>query len=654
MRLLMDDKAKSGETSDLRKYRRLLGYTKPYRGRIVLGILFGGLFAASNAGLLLFVNKGIPMFFEDGQATTFVGAPAPASAGAPAVGATVSEPAAARPQPTGMSDASSRPVARQEWWKAWGHQLGARITGYVRQNFSVTMLMILTALILPLLGLVRGVADYMAKYQIRWVGSRVVMELRNEIFGKLNALSLSYFVSSRTGELIARTTNDPMAVENAVSVVVEDIAKQPLTLIVAVVALFAIDPWLALISLVLFPICILPVAIFGRRVRRFTREAQQRVADLVSVLQEMITGVRVVKAFGMEPYETGRFREQNNAFFRRTVKVARANAAVEPIIVFISTFGVSAVLVYVWKRGMHFGDFATYAMALFFMYDPVKRLSRIHLQIQQAMAAADRIFEVLDTPVAVQDRAAARVFSGRVDSIRFDRVVFTYGEGCILDGVNLEVTAGQRIAIVGGSGSGKTTLVSLLPRFYDVTGGDLSINGSDVRDLTLASLRALMGIVTQDTILFNDTIANNISYGSRAEGREAIVAAAKRANAHAFIMEMPQQYETKVGDLGVRLSGGQKQRIAIARAMLRNPPIMILDEATSALDTESERQVQAALHELMTGRTVFAIAHRLSTIVDCDRIIVLDKGRIVESGRHDELLALNGHYKRLYDLQFAS
>jgi len=569
---------------DWPKYKRLLGYTRPYWGRLLLGVLFGAVFAGANTGFLAFIYKGIPKYFD-----------------------------------------STTPRS----------------------------LVIATALILPVVAMVRGVADYCTKYYIRWVGSRVVMDLRNGIFRKLNELSLSYFVSSRTGELIARTTNDPMAAENAVSVVVEDIAKQPLTLIGAVGYLVYIDPWLALISLVLFPVCILPVAIFGRKVRRFTREAQQRVADLVSVLQEMITGVRVVKAFGMEAYEQSRFEEQNLAFFNRTMRVAKANAAVEPIIVLISSVGVSAVLIYVWASGMKFNEFMTYAGALFMMYEPVKKISRIHLQVQQALSSADRIFELLDTPVDVKEKAGAVAFEGRITAISFDKVKFSYGDKNILDGVTLDVEAGQRIALVGGSGAGKTTFVSLLPRFYDVTGGVVRINGGDVRDLTISSLRSLMGIVTQDTILFNDSVANNINYGSRGADRAAIIEAAKRANAHQFIMEMPKQYETMVGDLGVRLSGGQKQRLAIARAMLRNPPIMILDEATSALDTESERLVQAALHELMTGRTVFAIAHRLSTIVDCDRIIVLDKGLIVESGKHDELLKANGHYKRLYDLQFA-
>ena len=564
-------------------YRRLLGYTRPYWRRLVIGMTFGLVYGAANGGFLWFIQKGFPKYYDP--------------------------------------------------------------------KVSLASILMVSAA-LPLVGLIRSIAEFVSRYQIRWVGSRVVMDLRDTVFRKLNDLSLSYFVASRTGELISRVTNDTGVVENSVSVVVEDLAKEPVTLIFSVGALFWLDPLLATASLVLFPICILPVALFGRRVRRYTRQAQQRIADLVSILQETISGVRVVKAFGMEGYETARFAKENNAFFGRVIRVARANAAVEPIIVFISTIGVSMVLVYVWMHHMEAKDFLTYAAALFLMYSPVKKLSRVHLQIQQAVSAADRIFEIVDAPVSVASRPGAVPFAGRVESIVFDQVAFSYGDNPVLGDVSFSVKAGQRIAFVGGSGAGKTTLVNLLPRFYDVTGGTVRINGHDIREFTLPSLRMQMGIVTQDTILFNDTVANNIGYGTQGALRDAIMDAARRANAHAFIMAMPKQYETVVGDLGMRLSGGQKQRLAIARAMLRNPPIMILDEATSALDTESERLVQAALHELMTGRTVFAIAHRLSTIADCDRIIVLDKGRLAEEGTHADLLARGGLYKRLYDMQF--
>ena len=297
-------------------------------------------------------------------------------------------------------------------------------------------------------------------------------------------------------------------------------------------------------------------------------------------------------------------------------------------------------------------DFVTFAAALFMMYEPVKKIGRIHIRLQQSSAAAQRVFDVLDAEVSVKDRDSATALAGRPGAITFEDVSFSYGEEPILSEVSLEVGAGERVAFVGSSGAGKTTLVNLVPRFYDVTAGSIRVGDLDVRDLTLQSLRGAIGLVTQETFLFNDTVANNISYGFQDATRDSIEDAARRAHAHEFILEMSDGYDTVIGERGVRLSGGQRQRLAIARAILRNPPILILDEATSALDTESERMVQAALDELMTGRTVLAIAHRLSTISNCDRIVVLDKGRIIERGSHEELLALNGTYKRLYDMQF--
>jgi subfamily B ATP-binding cassette protein MsbA len=513
-------------------------------------------------------------------------------------------------------------------------------------------LVILFAAAIPLAGLIRGVGDYLSRYLIRWVGARVVADLRLTVFRRLTELPLGYFSRNRTGELISRTTNDTTMADHAVSGVVEDLAKEPLTLIFMIGWLFWIDPILAVASIVLFPVCIVPVALFGRRVRRFTREAQQRIADVVSILQETLVGIRVVKAFGMEDHEIERFGKQNNAFFKRIMRVAASNAAVDPLIIFISTLGVSLVLIYIRHRGMPFEQFVVYAGALLMMYTPVKKLSRIHLLIQQASAAADRIFEVIDTPTDVVDRPGAANLQGPVNRIEFRNVSFSYGDKAILKNIDLQVEAGQRIALVGSSGAGKTTLVNLLPRFYDVTGGAILINGTDIRDFSLKSLRQAMSIVTQETVLFNETVANNIGYGTVGASREAIEAAARKANADEFIRDLEGGYDHVIGEQGQRLSGGQRQRLAIARAILRNPPIMILDEATSALDTESERQVQAAMQNLMTGRTVFAIAHRLSTIANCDRIIVLDQGGIVESGTHEELMRQNGQYRYLYDLQF--
>jgi len=505
---------------------------------------------------------------------------------------------------------------------------------------------------LTLLMLIRGIGQYLNSYLIQWVGNRVVMDLRQQTFRHLQELSVGYFNATETGEMISRTVNDSMLLERAVSTVLTDLVRQPIVLVGAAAYAVTRDWRLALAALLVFPLCIVPIALFGQRVRRAARQGQEWLSEMVSIMQESIRGVRIVKAFCMEEREAERFGHACRIFFRRTMRVVRAKALIEPLVMMLAAVGLVLALCYAVQLGMAWNEFVVMALALVLLYEPVKKLSKIHLSVEQSSAAADRIFEILDTPALVVDRADARDIGEPVREIRFERVTFRYGSEPVLREIDLTVSAGQRIALVGGSGAGKTTLVNLLPRFFDVSEGRVLINGADLRSFTLHSLRLKMGMVTQDTFLFNDTVAANIAYGRPTAPQADIERAARQAYAHDFIQQLPQGYATPIGELGMTLSGGQRQRLAIARAMLNDPEILILDEATSALDTESERMVQKAIDQLVEGRTVFAIAHRLSTIMNCDRILVMERGRIVESGTHADLLTQSGIYRRLHDMQF--
>jgi subfamily B ATP-binding cassette protein MsbA len=503
----------------------------------------------------------------------------------------------------------------------------------------------------------RGLCGFGSSYLTDYVSNHVINDLRNDLNGHIQDLSLSFFNANQTGTVLSRMTSDVYVVGNSLTGSVASVLKDGVSLIVLVVVAFYQDWKLALIAIVVFPASVLPMVRLSKRMRGYARSLQGSLGVLSALLQETVQGNRVVKAFGMEAYEKRRFAEENRGLFRMALRVARIRAFVAPMMEILAAFGIAGVVWYgghsVVVGGRTQGSFLAFLTALMLLYDPFKGLGKTNGQLQQGMAAADRVFELLDTHSDVVDRPGARELPPIRTGITFDDVTFRYEADPVLRGVNLTIRRGELVALVGPSGGGKSTLADLVLRFYDVTEGAIRIDGVDIRDVTQASLRAQMALVTQHTFLFNDTVKNNIAYGSsERQPMETIIAAATAANAHEFIMELPNGYDTMIGELGLRLSGGQRQRLAIARALLKNAPILVLDEATSALDNESERLVQQALDTLMHGRTTLVIAHRLSTIRNADRIVVLVRGQIVEQGTHEQLLALNGDYRKLHDLQF--
>jgi subfamily B ATP-binding cassette protein MsbA len=521
------------------------------------------------------------------------------------------------------------------------------------------------AMLLPAVMLAGGVCNFLNTYLMSWVGLRAVTDLRVKVFAHLQSLSVDFYTDSRSGDLISRVTNDVGLIQRALSTFIEDLVKEPFML-VGVIALMLYKDWrLTLAALVLLPICIAPIISLGRKTRAASRAAQQHQGSLVSVLHEAIAGLRVVKAFNAEQRETEDFRGVSQKVFSQQMRVVRAAALLRPIIELLAALGVALAFMYAYRRGMKGSLLLVMALGLYKLYEPVKKLSRVHLAIQESLSASERIFHVLDRQPSVVEATGALELPPFRNAIRLENVSFHYPESYhgaagvdVLSDINLDIPAGSVIALVGSSGSGKTTLMNLILRFYDPTAGAIKIDGVDIRAVTFKSLRNQIGLVTQETFLFNDTAANNIAYGKPGAIMEEIIAAARRAHANEFIEQMPERYNTLVGDAGVKVSGGQRQRIAIARAILRNPPILLLDEATSALDTESERAVQAALDELMWGErqskkhTMLVIAHRLSTVQHADQIVVLDGGCIVERGTHDDLLKRGGAYMRLHEMQF--
>ena len=504
---------------------------------------------------------------------------------------------------------------------------------------------------------IRGICFYAQTYLMSYVGQKVIIDIREAVYRKLQFLSLGYFEKRQTGTIMSYVTNDVGALQGSIIESATDFVTEMSILIGSLVLMFNLHWKLSLLTLITMPLVAKAMDLFGKKLKRTSGIMQERVADITAVLQETISSVRVIKSFVREEYEIARFVKENYANFRAQMKNAQVMATLTPVIELIAAIGVTFLI---WYGGFEVinGNLTAGALIAFLVYatnlaNPIKRLSRIYGNVQKAMAAAERVFSVLDEKTDIVEKDNATELKAVIGKVDFKAVTFKYNENeVILKDINLAVKAGQMVAIVGPSGAGKTTIVNLLPRFYDPVARNIYIDDVNIADVTLASLREKIGIVPQETVLFNGSIYDNILYGDLTATTEEVMAAAKAANAHDFIMQMADQYQTQIGERGSKLSGGQRQRIAIARAILKNPRILILDEATSALDTESEKLVQDALDKLMVGRTSFVIAHRLSTILQADMIIVMEKGQIVEQGSHEELLKLDGLYSGLYKLQF--
>jgi ATP-binding cassette, subfamily B, bacterial MsbA len=569
--------------------RRLLNYSRPYRGRFTVALLAMLVYAAAQAtvGVLIapIINKVLPA--TDGRAFRF-----------------------------------------------WA-----------------------TAILLAYLA--KGLGSYFSAYLMTDIGQRVVRDVRHQLFRHILNQSAAFFSRRTTGQLMSRITNDVGQIQQVVSETAGDALREGLTVVGFAGLMFWYDWKLAFVAFTAAPLVIYPLVRLGQRVRRSTRRSQEQLEHLSHLTAEAFAGHRIVKAFGGEEHEAKRFGAASEHLYRTNLKITSTVSLLPPMMEFLGGVAIVALLWYgrqrIGEQALDTGQFLAFIFAAFMMYTPIKRLSRVNANIQQSMAAAARIFEMLDTHSEVLERPGARPLLPVARGIEFKDVSFAYDDGAgktVLKNVSFGARAGQVIALVGLSGAGKTTLVNLLPRFYDVTAGSILIDGVDIRDVTLKSLRQQIGIVTQETVLFDDTIANNIAYGLPGSTPQAIEEAARAAHAHEFILTLPDRYETRIGERGQRLSGGQRQRLAIARALLKNSPILLMDEATSSLDAESELRVQDALANLMRNRTAFVIAHRLSTVRRADAIVALERGRVAEIGRHEELLAKPaGVYAKLYALQ---
>ncbi len=583
-------------------YRRLYAYVKPYKVRFIVGLLLGFAYGG--------VNSLLPL-------------------------------ATARVTSAIFHGAAPNPMALRS-------NLGVLDTGPKINSI------ILICLAIPAIMTVRSLCSFGNTYCMQWVSNKVVTDIRGQVFSKMVRHSMDFFNRMRSGFLISRITNETRVVQMALTAVSSDIFKQPITIVGAITVLLLMDWKFTLVTLILFPTCLLPLRIYGRRARKALRGQFEGMGEMVVTMQETFAGIRVIKSFAREAHQEKEFKRSNQMQFSQMMRIIRSMEATGPLVETIAAVGIGLALLYVYAANLSAGRFFGLITGIFILYDPIKTLSKIQLVMQQSIAATTAIFALLDSEPTVQDAPNAAVLSSSQGRIDFENVTFRYANTVTdaISNLTLRIQPGKTHALVGASGAGKSTILSLILRLYDPTSGTVRIDGHDLRSITQKSLRERIGLVTQETFLFHDTISNNIRFGRLDATPDEVHEAARAAYAHDFIMAQPKGYETVIGDKGCLLSGGQQQRLAIARAVLKNAPILLLDEATSSLDSESEQQIQKALAKLAAGRTVIAIAHRLSTVLSADQIIVMDSGRIKEIGTHAELLEKSGYYRRLYDHQF--